>query len=183
MDTLPRQNDSDNILLKKILAATAGAGSAPSYTAENVANKSTDGTMAAGSNTFYPSQLAAKTYSDTSKNNAVVTSNAHSDAIVFGHSTLTEASPTVIDFSSDPYRTLTLTGAVTFSTANRVAAKSVTIKIIAGASNRNLTFPGDWIFVGAAAPASLAANKIGILTVTCFGTADADVVAAYAAQP
>jgi len=35
------------------------------YTPENVVNKSTDGTFAANSTTLYPSQSAAKTYSDT----------------------------------------------------------------------------------------------------------------------
>jgi hypothetical protein len=35
------------------------------YVAENAANKSTDGTMAANSATLYPSQSAAKTYADT----------------------------------------------------------------------------------------------------------------------
>jgi len=179
MDTLPRQNDPDNTLLKKILAATNAAGAGGiGYTAENVANKSTDVNLG-NSNTFYPSQLAVKTFALAVETN----SHAYTDELTINHSTLTEASPTLIDFTADPYRTLTLTGAVTFSTANLSAARSVTIKIIAGASSRNLTFPGDWIFVGAAAPASLAANKIGILTVTCFGQNDSDIVAAYAAQP
>lgn len=35
------------------------------YTPENAANKSTDGTFASNSDTLYPSQKAAKTYSDT----------------------------------------------------------------------------------------------------------------------
>lgn len=44
----------------------SGVGEAPlGFTPEDVANKSTDGTMAANSNTLYPSQQAAKTYSDT----------------------------------------------------------------------------------------------------------------------
>jgi hypothetical protein len=179
MDTLPRQNDPDNTLLKKILAATNSAGAGGiGYTPENVANKSTDVNLG-NSDTLYPSQLAVKTFALAVESNA----HAYTDELTINHSTLTQASPTVIDFTSDPYRTCTLSGDVTFSTTNRSAARSVTIKIIAGASSRNFTFPTDWVFVGAAAPASLAANKVGILTVTCFGTADTDVIAAYAAQP
>lgn len=75
-----------------------------------------------------------------------------------------------------------LTGAITFTTSNRTAGKSVTIRIINGATLRAFTFPG-WTFVGAAAPASIAASKTGILTLTCFGTAESDVVAAWAVQP
>lgn len=96
-------------------------------------------------------------------------------------STLTQASPTEIDFDSDDYRTLSLNGNVTFSTTNRGAPKTVTIKIICDGTNRTLTFPSDWVFVGTK-PTQIAANKVGALTVTCFGSAETDLVAAYAEQ-
>lgn len=96
-------------------------------------------------------------------------------------STLTQASPTVIDFDSDDYRTLSLSGNVTFSTTNRGAPKTVTIKIICDGTTRTLTFPADWVFVGDK-PTQIAANKVGALTVTCFGSAETDLVAAYAEQ-
>lgn len=96
-------------------------------------------------------------------------------------STLTQASPTEIDFDSDDYRTLSLSSDVTFSTANRGAPKTVTIKIICDGTNRTLTFPSDWVFVGTK-PTQIAANKVGALTVTCFGSAETDLVAAYAEQ-
>lgn len=96
-------------------------------------------------------------------------------------SVLTQASPTVIDFDSDDYRTLSLNGAVTFTTANRGAPKTVTIKIICDGTNRTLTFPSDWAFVGTK-PTMILAGKVGALTVTCFGSAETDLVAAYAEQ-
>lgn len=83
---------------------------------------------------------------------------------------------------NDTYQSISASGAITFTTSNRAAGRSVTIRILAGASSRNLTFP-SWVFVGSAAPASLAANKTGVLTLTLFGTADTDGVAAWAAQP
>lgn len=95
---------------------------------------------------------------------------------------VTYAATTDLDMSSTGIRTLALTGNVTFTTSNKAAGRSVTVKILADSSSRTLTFPA-WIFVGAAAPTTLAANKTAMLTVTCFDTTDANCVAAYAAQP
>lgn len=99
------------------------------------------------------------------------------------HSTLTYAGTTDIDLDSDGFQTLTLTGNVTFTVSNRAAGRSKTIRIIGDSSLRTFTFPAGWTFVGAAAPASLAANKAAVLTITAFGTADSDIIAAYAAEP
>jgi hypothetical protein len=71
---------------------------------------------------------------------------------------------------------------VTFTTSNKAAGKTVTLKILCDGTLRTLTFPA-WVFVGAAAPANIAAGKLAVLTLTCFGTADTDIVAAYAVQP
>jgi len=95
---------------------------------------------------------------------------------------LTYAASTAINFDLNSFRTIALTGDITFTTSNLAAGKSVSLKILADGSIRNFTFPA-WIFVGAAAPASIAANKTAILTLTAFGAADANVVAAYAVQP
>jgi len=98
------------------------------------------------------------------------------------HSTLTYAGTTALDFDNDNFRTITLTGNITFTTSNRGAPKSITVKIIGDSSLRTFTFPA-WKFVGAAAPASLAASKVALMTLTCFGSADTDIIAAYAAEP
>lgn len=99
------------------------------------------------------------------------------------HSVLTYAATVDIDFASDDYRTLSLTGNVTFTTSNRAAPRTVSIRIIADGSTRTFTFPVGWTFVGGAAPVSIAASKTAILTATCFGVNDADIVAAYAVSP
>jgi hypothetical protein len=70
---------------------------------------------------------------------------------------------------------------VTFTASNYRAGAIKTVRIIAGGSSRTLTFPNDWVFVGAK-PASIASGKTGILTVTSFGTTEADCVAAWAVQ-
>lgn len=101
----------------------------------------------------------------------------------FTHSTLTYAASVAVDFAGDDYKSLTLTGNVTFTSSNLAAPRSISVRIIGDGSIRTLTFPAGWKFLGAAAPASLAANKIAVLSVTSFGTTDANVVAAYSAEP
>lgn len=98
------------------------------------------------------------------------------------HSVLAYAASVDIDFDLADYRSLTLAGNVTFTTSNRAAPKTVTVRIIGDGSSRTLTFPVGWIFVGGTAPTALAANKVGVLTATCFGANDADIVFAYAVQ-
>lgn len=95
-------------------------------------------------------------------------------------STLTYAATTDIDLAGDAVKSLSLTGNVTFTTSNRAANRSVTLKILCDGSDRTFTFP-SWIFVGEM-PAGIAANKTGILTLTAFGSNDTDIVAAYAVQ-
>lgn len=78
------------------------------------------------------------------------------------------------------YRTHALSGNVTYTSSNRATGKSVTVKVLCDATPRTFTFP-SWVFVGTA-PTGIAANKTGILTVTWFGTADTDAVAAWSVQ-
>lgn len=80
------------------------------------------------------------------------------------------------------YQTVTLTGNVTLTTSNRAAGRSVTIRLVEAAGvTRTLNFPANWVFVGAAKPTGLNTQTC-ILTVTFFGTADADAVAAAAVE-
>lgn len=88
-----------------------------------------------------------------------------------------------LDFSLNELVTMAaMTGNVTFTTSNLAAGRTKTIRIIGGASVYTFTFPA-WKFIGAAAPASLAIGKYAVLTLTSIGTTDAEVIAAYAAQP
>lgn len=79
------------------------------------------------------------------------------------------------------YRTISLTGDLTFTASNRAAGRTTVIRIIADASQRTLTFPADWKFLGTK-PANIAASKTGVLSLTFFGTADSDCVAAWGVQ-
>lgn len=95
---------------------------------------------------------------------------------------LAYSATTDIDFDLNETVTLDITGNITFTTSNKAAGKRKTIKILADGSTRTFTFP-SWKFIGAAAPASIAANKTAILTLECFSTTDASIVAAYAVEP
>ena len=92
----------------------------------------------------------------------------------------TSSTTTALDFNADQLQTISISANTTFTTSNRAIGSSKTIKITTDATLRTLTFPA-WKFVGAK-PTDQAASKVGILTVTCFGTADTDIVAAYAVE-
>lgn len=72
-------------------------------------------------------------------------------------------------------------GNITFTATNYRAGSVKTIFITNGASDRNLTFPANWIFLGSK-PTSIAASKTGVLTVTSLGTAEANAVASWVVQ-
>ena len=87
---------------------------------------------------------------------------------------------TALNFAGDQLQTISIAANTTFSTANLAAGRSKTIKITTDGTLRTFTFPA-WKFVGAE-PADQAASKVGILTITSFGTTDADCIAAYAVE-
>jgi autotransporter-associated beta strand protein len=87
-----------------------------------------------------------------------------------------------LDFSTEGFETqAALTGNITYTASNYAAGKSVTVRVINGTTQRTLTFPTNWVFVGTK-PANIAASKTGVLTVTSFGTTEANCVAAWAVQ-
>ena len=65
--------------------------------------------------------------------------------------------------------------------------KTVTFRLSANGANRTLGWHSSWNFVGEK-PASIAKDKIGLLSITTFGTlcgvngVDTDVVCAYAVE-
>lgn len=104
---------------------------------------------------------------------------------VFAHDALAYSATVDLDMASlsGLYRTVTMDGALTLTTSNRAAGRNVVLRLLAGASTRSLTFPGGWVFLGAAAPSSIAAGKTAVLSLSFFGSADSDCVAAYSVQP
>jgi hypothetical protein len=87
-----------------------------------------------------------------------------------------------LDFAGSVLQTIDLTDDVTFTTSNKGAGRALTVRINSDSSVRALAFPAGWVFVGAAAPVSIAADKTALLRLYCYGTADTDVVARYEVQ-
>ena len=71
--------------------------------------------------------------------------------------------------------------AIDTAAANKGAGKSIVIKILCDGTARTFTWNSSWVFIGEK-PASIAASKTAILSMTCFGTAEADIVCSYAVQ-
>ena len=133
----------------------------------------TDSTMAADSDTRVPSQKAVK---------AALAGKAPATRTV---GTGLGTSGTVnLDMASvnDTTQWITATGALTFTTSNRAAGRSVTLVIDAGGSGRTLTWP-SWIPGGAALPTTLASGKRLIVSVMFLDTTDTAASAAAAVQP
>jgi hypothetical protein len=81
--------------------------------------------------------------------------------------------------------TLTATNNIYFLHATNlfVGAPEGSLRIIAGTTNRLLSFPATWVNLGAAAPTSIASNKVGLLAWQAYGTNQTDIVYGYAVQP
>jgi hypothetical protein len=73
-------------------------------------------------------------------------------------------------------------GTLAFAGSNYTAGVSKTVIWNGGTANRSVTFPAGWVFVSTK-PTTLLANKRGVLSLTATGTTEAEVTAAWAAQP
>jgi hypothetical protein len=99
---------------------------------------------------------------------------------------LTYAASIDVDLDGADYQRIALAGDLDFNaTLNRPAvgfAKAVAVVIQADGSNRNLTFPAAWTVVGAA-PATITASKLGVVSITCLGPDETDVIYCYQEEP
>jgi len=93
-----------------------------------------------------------------------------------GTSVALDASP-----SLPVYRSLTMTGptTTTFTTSNLGVGRSVSVRLVAGASERTVSFPAGWSWLGGATPTSVPADKVAMLSLVAYGDADTDVIAAW----
>lgn len=99
------------------------------------------------------------------------------------HSALPFNSTIALSFREDDYRTLNLTGDIQFNAQHHSAAKSISVVIRNNQVTHAMSFPPSWIWLGAVGkPTQIAAGKTGVLSITCLGTSDADVIAVWSAQ-
>jgi hypothetical protein len=88
------------------------------------------------------------------------------------------AGTVVLDFGSQAYSTITLTGNLFLSTTGMVAGRGISARLIGDVSDRTLSFAGGIRFIGTR-PTTLAANKIAIVSFCSYSNDLSNVVAAY----
>ena len=72
--------------------------------------------------------------------------------------------------------------AVVVSGSNYAAGRTKTVRFVGGTAVASLDVPSDWTFVGSAVGTAIGTAVTAILTATAFGTAESDVVAAWAEE-
>ncbi len=97
--------------------------------------------------------------------------------------TLAYAGTVHLDFNSFGGKRLALAGNVSFTSGAFGFGKEMLVRIVGDTVLRTLTWPAAWKWVGAAAPANIAATKIGLLQLWCFGVSEGDVVARWLVEP
>jgi hypothetical protein len=77
------------------------------------------------------------------------------------------------------FRTVSLTGNLTLTGSGYQAGRMFSMRLVCDSTARNLTFPSGWTFLGVK-PSAMTASRTGVLSLFSYGSAEADVVAAYA---
>jgi hypothetical protein len=95
------------------------------------------------------------------------------------------ASSIQINFALGQYtaQRVSLTGNLTLTGTGYLFGSYRQLFITSDASTRTLTFPAAWKFIGAAAPANIAASKVGLLQLWSYGTTENEVLARWLVQP
>jgi hypothetical protein len=161
------------------------------YTTENVANKSTDGTLASNSTTLYPSQSAVKTYADTklpssylstdttlaSNSDVLIPSQKAVKAYIDARSTPAEFSAgssstaITVNFTNGSVQKVTMTGNCTFTLSNPVVGSMYILKLVQDATgSRTYTWPAAVKWSGGTAPTGSGANKTDLISLYWDGT-------------
>jgi hypothetical protein len=161
------------------------------FTPENIANKTTDGTFAANSDTLYPSEKAAKTYSDTKvplnylDTDTALTANSDSKlatqkaakTYVDVRSTPTEYNAgnsntaLAINWNNGAVQHVSMTGNCTFSFSNPVVGSVYVMRLVQDAIGaRTYAWPGNVKWPAGVGPTGSAANKIDLVNFYYDGT-------------
>lgn len=114
---------------------------------------------------------------------SVVTASAAGLQPATSYASVTYGATVALDMAAldGQYRTISLTGNLELTSSNRATGRTVVLRLVADATQRTLTFPAGWVFLGAK-PANIAASKSGVLSLTFFGSADTDCIAAWGVQ-
>lgn len=96
-----------------------------------------------------------------------------------GVTSATNPSTYDLDFSGDTgLYSIAVDQDLTITSSNYRAGSIKTLKLGNGASDRNLSLPASWRFIGER-PTVITASKVAILSITSFGTSEVECVASY----
>ena len=173
-------------------AASISAGSAATAAGNSASNASaSEGVASAAASEAVSAQASANAAATNAASSAgaaaasasaAATSAAAAEAVALpAFATLTYAATLDLPFSAEnvPYLTVELTGNITFTASGYAQGRTMAVRIVGDSSLRALAFPADWVFIGGK-PADIPAGKTGILSLTCFGSTEDSVIAAYA---
>ena len=82
-----------------------------------------------------------------------------------------------LNFASFGFKVIDLTGNLSLTTSNMQNGRNLIVRFKCDASVRTLTFPAGWRWIGSTAPANIAANRVAMLWLWCFGPGDGDAIA------
>ena len=98
---------------------------------------------------------------------------------LFDHGNLTGTSQTIIpEFSAGNIQTAVASAALVInSTNNRAVGSSITLRVSAYNTSIPITWNSSWSFIGTK-PTVIPADKYALISLQCFGTTEADIIAA-----
>ncbi|MBI5388199.1 MAG: hypothetical protein HZA90_26340 [Verrucomicrobia bacterium] len=84
-----------------------------------------------------------------------------------------------VDFATFGLKRIDLTGDLSLTATNMMNGRSVMVRLKSDSAAHALSFPPAWRWLGSAAPTALAADKLALLWLWCFGPGESDVMARY----
>ena len=125
----------------------------------------------------WASQSLSASYTET----ASFSDNFTVNSITFNQQTQSFSSTSSLDFNGK-IKTMTLTGSTYFTSSNLSPGKTVVMKLYASGSSYSLFWPTNYIWLNSTASTQLASGKTAVVSLTCFGNTESDVVVAWGSQ-
>lgn len=94
-------------------------------------------------------------------------------------STIPYGANITVNFDGSTLQTCNLSGDVTVATSNRGVGKSVALRVVADGTERTVALASGIRPLRELAPFTVPANKIGILSLTSYGSNESDTVAIW----
>lgn len=90
-----------------------------------------------------------------------------------------------LDFAGAKLQTINVTNNIAFLSTNITSGSGISIRLVCDTANHNLSWLSGWSnrFLNAQMPASIASNKVAVLSLQAYGSGETNVVAGYGVTP